>query len=83
MVRHREQLVRNRRRAEAQGRALALTHGILAPVGWWRPAAWKEFKTQVPEWMGAQLKYWQEEALATDAKERQVRRGVKRLVSES
>jgi len=35
VVRYREQLVRNRRRAEARGRALALTQGILAPVGWW------------------------------------------------
>ena len=29
VVRYREQLVRNRRRAEARGRALALTQGIL------------------------------------------------------
>jgi hypothetical protein len=78
---HREQLVRNRRRAEARGRALALTQGILAPVGWWRPAAWKEFKTQLPEWMGSQLKRWQEEALATDAKECQVRRELEKMVS--
>src|SRR6266404_743658 len=49
VVRYREQLVRNRRRAEARGRALALTQGILAPVGWWRPAAWKQFKSQLPE----------------------------------
>ena len=59
VVRHRAQLVRNRRRAEARGRALALTQGIVAPVGWWRPGAWKEFKTQVPEWMGTQLEHWQ------------------------
>ena len=45
VVRYREQLVRNRRRSEARGRALALTQGILAPEGWWRPAAWKQFKT--------------------------------------
>jgi hypothetical protein len=40
VVRHREQLVRNRRRAEARGRAPVPDPG--------RPAAWKEFKTQVP-----------------------------------
>jgi signal transduction histidine kinase len=45
-------------------RALALTQGILAPVGWWRPATWKQFKTQLPGWMGSQLENWQEEALA-------------------
>jgi transposase len=43
VVRYREQLMRNRRRAEARGRALALTQGILAPAGWWRPGAWQEF----------------------------------------
>jgi transposase len=51
VVRYREQLMRNRRRAEARGRALALTQGILAPVGWWRPAAWERFKVELPERM--------------------------------
>jgi transposase len=83
VVRYREQLVRNRRRAEARGWALALTQGILAPVGWWRPAAWKEFKTQVPEWMGSQLANWQEEALALNAKERKVRQELEQMVSEN
>ena len=80
VVRFREQLVRNRRRAEARGRALALTQGILAPVGWWRPAAWKQFKTQLPKWMDSQVEHWQEEALAVDAKERQVRRELENMV---
>ena len=74
-------LGRNRRRAEARGRALTLSQGIIAPVGWWRPAAWKEFKTQVPEWMVSQLEPWQEEALGIDAKERQVRRPLENMVS--
>jgi transposase len=33
VVRYREQLVRNWRRAEARGRALTLTQGVLAPAG--------------------------------------------------
>jgi transposase len=82
VVRYREQLVRNRRRAEARGRALALTQGILAPVGWWRPATWKRFKTQLPEWMGSQLENWQEEALALNAKERKVRQELEQMVTE-
>jgi len=81
VVRYREQLVRNRRRAEARGRALVLTQGIVAPVGWWRPAAWRQFKTQLPEWMDSQLEYWQEQALATDAKERQIRRQLENMIS--
>ena len=83
VVRYREQLVRNRRRAEARGRALALTQGILAPVGWWRPAPWKQFKTQLPEWMGSQLENWQEEALALNAKEQKVRQELEQMVSEN
>jgi transposase len=82
VVRYREQLVRNRRRAEARGRALALTQGILAPVGWWRPARWKQFKTQLPEWMGSQLENWQEEALALNAKEQKVRQELEQMVTE-
>ena len=41
VVRYREQLMRNRRRAEARGRALALSQGIVVPVGWWRAARGK------------------------------------------
>ena len=83
VVRYREQLMRNRRRAEARGRALALTQGILAPVGWWRPAAWQQFKCQLPKWMGFQLENWQEEALASlNAKERKVRQELEQMVTE-
>ena len=81
VARYREQLVRNRRRAEARGRALALTQGILAPAGWWRPGAWKEFNPQLPEWMRCQLEHWQEEALGIDAQERQVRRQLEKMVA--
>jgi transposase len=81
VVRYREQLMRNRRRAEARGRALALTQGILAPVGWWRPAAWEQFRPQLPEWLGPQLQYWQQEALAIDGQERQVRRQLEAMVA--
>jgi transposase len=81
VVRYREQLMRNRRRAEARGRALALTQGIVAPVGWWRPAAWERFQTQLPEWLGGQLAYWQAQALAIDGQERQVRRQLEQMVT--
>jgi transposase len=79
-ARHREQLMRNRRRAEARGRALTLSQGIIAPIGWWRPGAWKEFKPQVPEWMFSQLEHWQEEAVGIDAKERKVRQELEKRV---
>jgi transposase len=81
VVRYREQLIRNRRRAEARGRALALTGGILAPAGWWRPRVWEQFKTQLPSWMSPQLGHWQEEAWAIDTKERQVRRELENKVT--
>ena len=83
IVRYREQLVRNRRRAEARGRALTLTQGILAPVGWWRPGVWSEFKIQLPDWLTRQVEYWQQEALAIDAKERKVHSELEQMVSEN
>ena len=83
VVRHREQLMRHRRRAEAQGRALALTQGVVAPAGWWRPARWADFEAQVPAWLKPQLSYWQQTALAFHTQERQVRCQLEQLVSQA
>jgi hypothetical protein len=80
VVRFREQLMRDRRRAEARGRALSLSQGLLAPRGWWRPAAWEPFSRELPEWMRPQLTYWQQEALALQAQEYQVRQHLERMV---
>jgi transposase len=82
VVRHREQLIRHRRRAEAQGRALALTQGLVAPMGWWRPLVWAEFEAQLPAWLKPQLAYWQQTALAFHGQERQVRRQLEQTVSQ-
>ena len=82
VVRYREQLVRNRRRAEARGRALALTQGIVSPGGWWRPARWKQFQVELPGWMRWQLNHWQQEALELNCKERQVRQELEQMVTE-
>jgi transposase len=83
VVRHREQLMRHRRRAEAQGRALALTQGIVAPVGWCRPAVWATFEPQLPQWLKPQLAYWQQTALALNGQERQVRSQLEQMVSQA
>ena len=83
VVRHREQLMRHRRRAEAQGRALALTQGVIAPMGWWRPAVWAAFEAQLPDWLKPQLAYWQQSALALHTQERQVRYQLERMVEEA
>ena len=48
LVRYREQLMRDRRRAEARGRAIALCQGIEVPAGWWREARWREFRQELP-----------------------------------
>jgi transposase len=82
VVRYREQLMRHRRRAEAQGRALALTQGMVAPVGWWRPPVWAEFEAQLPAWLKPQLAYWQQTALALNGQERQVRRQLEQMVDQ-
>src|ERR1700747_1361101 len=59
VVRYREQLVRNRRRAEARGRALALTQGILAPVGCGGRRPGSSLKHSCRSGWGPRLKNWQ------------------------
>jgi transposase len=81
VVRYREQLLRDRRRAEARGRALLLTQAILAPRGWWRPALWQDFSRGLPQWTIPQVGYWQERALAADAKEREVRSQLEKMTN--
>jgi transposase len=73
LVRYREQLLRDRRRAEARGRAIALCQGIEVPVGWWRGARWQKFSQQLPEWMSLQVRHWKEQAAALDCQERKIR----------
>jgi transposase len=50
-------------------------------VGWWRPAAWQQFRARLPEWLSGPLAYWQAQALAIDGQERQVRRQLEQLVT--
>jgi hypothetical protein len=66
--------MRDRRRAEARGRADAVVQGIEVPVGWSREARWQEFNSRLPEWMRLQLGHWREQAVALDCKEAKLRR---------
>jgi transposase len=68
-----EQLMRDRRRAEARGRAIALGQGIEVPAGWWRGARWREFSQELPEWMSLQVRHWKEQAVSLDRQERKIR----------
>jgi transposase len=81
VVRYREQLMRDRRRAEARGRALLLTQAVLAPRGWWRPALWPDFSRGLPQWTIPQVEYWQGQALDAEAKEREVRLQLEKMVN--
>jgi transposase len=73
VVRYREQLMRDRRRVEARGRAIALVQGIEVPAGWWREARWQEFNRELPQWMSLQVGHWREQAVALDCEERKIR----------
>ena len=81
VVRYREQLLRDRRRAEARGRALVLTQAVIAPRGWWRPRVWPDFNCQLPQWTIPQVEYWQGRALAADAKDREVRLQLEKMLN--
>jgi transposase len=47
--RQREQLVKTRKRLEAQGRSLLVNHGMEPTSTWWKPRTFASL--QVPEWM--------------------------------
>src|SRR5256886_2562666 len=47
--RQREQLVKARKRLEAQGRSLMVNHGMEPVSNWWKPRTFAQL--QVPEWM--------------------------------
>jgi transposase len=81
VVRYREQLMRDRHRAEARGRAIAVVQGIEVPAGWWREARWQEFNRELPEWMSLQLGHWREQAVALDCEERKIRRELEKSLS--
>jgi len=51
--RQREQLVKTRKRLEAQGRSLMVNHGIEPVKNWWKPRTFAAL--QVPQWMKALL----------------------------
>jgi hypothetical protein len=54
----------------------------VAPVGWWRAAAWERFKVELPEWMKQQMEHWRGEAVSVNADERKVRQELEQMVSE-
>jgi transposase len=80
VVRYREQLLRDRRRAEARGRGLLLSQGVLAPGRWWQPAVWEEFKKELPRWTIPQVEHWQGRALEADRSERELRQRLQEMV---
>lgn len=52
LVRHREQLQKDRQVHEAQGRSLLLYTGRRVRGPWWKPAAWPQVHALVPSWVG-------------------------------
>lgn len=53
--RHREQLQKDRQTHEAQGRSLLLYQGYRVVGQWWKEAAWKRLKKELPSWLGEVL----------------------------
>ena len=58
--RQREQLLRERKRLEAQGRSLLLTQGVRVKGHWWQPKNWKPLAAQLPTALAATLEITRE-----------------------
>ena len=66
-VRQREQLVRHRKRLEAQGRGLLVNYSLPAPAHWWKEQTFKRLKTVLPEWIVPDLERYRPALLALHA----------------
>lgn len=66
-VRQREQLVRHRKRLEAQGRGWLVSHGLPAPPHWWKPQTWSRLIRLLPEWIVPDLERYRPALLALHA----------------
>jgi len=64
--RQREQLVKTRKRLEAQGRSLMVNHGMQPLSNWWKACTFAQL--QVPEWMKELLQNSQPILLALEEK---------------
>jgi len=56
--REHDQMVEERKRLGAKGNALLLTQGFGSWSNWWRPKAWAQLSSLVPEWLLERLKIW-------------------------
>lgn len=65
--RQREQLVCHRKRMEAQGRGLLISHGLPAPAHWWKPQTWQRLLKLLPEWIVPDLERYRPALLALQA----------------
>jgi transposase len=70
--RQREQLVAQRRKLEAQGRSLLVTHGLPVAGHWWKPQTWSRARRFWPEWIAPMLEHYRPALLALDAQIQQL-----------
>src|SRR5260370_29666481 len=65
--RQREQLVRARKKLQAQGRGLLVHHGLPAPAHWWQEQTWGRLQKLLPGWVLPHLEIYRPILLALDA----------------
>jgi len=56
--REHDQMVEERKRLGAKGNALLLSQGFGSWSNWWRPKAWAQLSSLVPQWLLERLKIW-------------------------
>jgi transposase len=66
-ARQREQLVRHRKRLEAQGRGLLVSYGLPAPAHWWKEQTFTRLQKVLPAWLVPDLERYRPALLALHA----------------
>lgn len=64
--RQRGAVLKERQRCVVRGHGLMLAQGVQASAEWWQPAHWPEWAAQLPVWLRAHVRYWQQQALRLD-----------------
>lgn len=71
-VRQREQLKDERKRMEAQGRSLMLSHGYRIRGQWWKDRPWAKLKRDLPDYLVEALGHWRGLILAIDEERKEL-----------
>jgi transposase len=81
--RQRENLLKERLRAERRGASLLLLEGIRVGKGWWRPAAWGQLAPRLEPGLRERVALWQQHAVHYETQQAAAKRALEEDIAQS